>query len=225
MQFQVNCKREGGKRWKRFQLTTNLSCTWSKMKLGSPHSRLAELTTLLLPRSFSSVASSSQIDPAHLGDRWPDFGVYKRTSRAGKKGESARTPESSSAEYPHPSQHDDCERERWSAAEEVGEWERKWGGEGLCAHWRVILLPVRAAVYLSIFSQCIPSRQKPQNRLITQLNDVYSRLPVCRLNFFHAYNSNTSGVFFFWICDSSRCKHLRDSLVSLLWHCSSRGRG
>lgn len=81
------------------------------MKLGSPHSRLAELTTLLRPRSSSSVASSSQIDPAHLGDSWLDFRVNKGAGRVGKKGLSARTPESSSAEYPHPSQHGDCERE------------------------------------------------------------------------------------------------------------------
>lgn len=81
------------------------------MKLDSPHSLLAELTTLLRSRSSSSVASSSQINPAHLGDRWLDFTVNKNAGKAGKKGESARTPESSSAEYPHPSQHGDCERE------------------------------------------------------------------------------------------------------------------
>lgn len=77
------------------------------MKLGSPHSRWAELTTLLLPCSSSSVASSSQIDPAHLEDRSLDFRVNKRASGAWKKGESACTPEPSSAEYPHPSQHGD----------------------------------------------------------------------------------------------------------------------
>lgn len=115
------------------------------MKLGSPHSRLAELTTLLRPRSSSSLASSSQIDPAYLGDRWLDFRVNKRASRAGKKGESARTPESSSAEYPHPSQHGDCEREMkrcWGSGR-VREKVRE-GREGLCAHWRVILLPVKS---------------------------------------------------------------------------------